>query len=299
MFRPTVYKLFALSLVALFIYSLPSTAQLSPKERDSLRANITRTAQSLNARVGVSISLLEAGDSLSYRGEERFPMMSVYKFPIAIAMLKELDRGTTFIERYIQLHKDSVFASEEEMYSNANFPGGKITIGQLLTLMLVQGSNTACDQLLHVLKGPSYIQPYLDDLDISDMAIANTEREIHTDSLLRNDNWSTPNEMKRLLAIAYTGDYLSTTSRDFLWEKMTETVTGPDRIKGLLPKNTVVAHRTGTGYGSYNDVGIITLPSGKHLIVTVFIAEAQASPEACSGTIARIAKLAWDYYSRH
>lgn len=299
MFRPVTYKILVLFLFASIIYSLSSSAQLSPKERDSLRANITRVAQGLNARVGISISLLEAGDSLSYRGEERFPMMSVYKFPIAIAMLKELDRGTTFIERYIQLHKDSIFTSEEEMYSTANFPGGKITIGQLLTLMLEQGSNTACDQLLQLLKGPAYIQPYLDDLDIRDMAIANTEREIGTDSLLRVDNWSTPNEMRRLLAIAYTGDYLSTTSHDFLWEKMTATVTGPDRIKGLLPKNPIVAHRTGTGYGSYNDVGIITLPNKKHLVIAVFVSEAQASPEACSATIARIAKLAWDYYSRH
>lgn len=299
MHRLTINKTLVSSLFVLLIYSLPLSAQLSSKERDSLRTNIIRVSHRLNARVGVSISLLEAGDSLSYRGEERFPMMSVYKFPIAIAMLKELDRGTTFMERYIQLHRDSIYTGEEETYSDANFPGGKITIGQLLTLMLVQSSNTACDQLLNLLKGPASIQPYLDDLDIQDMAIANTEKEINADSLLRIDNWSTPNEMSRLLAIAYSGDYLSKKNHDFLWEKMTETVVGANRIKGLLPKNTVVAHRTGTGYGSFNDVGIITLPSGKHLVIAVFIAEAQASPEACNETIARIAKLAWDYYSRH
>jgi len=297
--RPILYKIVFFLHWGLFLMTNMIQAQLAPKERDSLRANITRVAQQINARVGVSISLIEAGDSLSYRGEERFPMMSVYKFPIAIAVLKELDRGTTFMERYIVLPKDSIYTGEEETYSDANFPGGKITIGQLLTLMLVQSSNTACDQLLYLLKGPASVQPYLDDLNIQDMAIANTEKEINIDSLLRFDNWSTPNEMRRLLTIAYTGDYLSKKNHDFLWDKMTETVVGANRIKGLLPRNTVVAHRTGTGYGSYNDAGIITLPSGKHLAIVVFISEAQEYPEKCNEAIAKIAKLAWDYYSRH
>lgn len=296
--QSAIYKPCLFFLFSLLSYCLSANAQLSPKEREQVRSNITRVAQGINARVGVSISLLEAGDSLTLRGEERFAMMSVYKLPIAIAVLKELDKGTIFMEKYVLLSKDSVYSGEEEMYSDANFPERKITVGQLLTLMLVQGSNTACDQLLALLKGPSNIQPYLDDLNIRNMAVVNTEREINASSILKDDNWSTPNEMVNLLAIAYTGDYLSTKSHDFLWDKMTESVTGRDRIKALLPKDTRVAHRTGTGYGTYNDVGIITLPNGKHLIVAVFIAEAQTDPETCSNTIAKIAKIAWDHYSK-
>lgn len=274
-------------------------AQLSTKERDSLRVNIARTAASINARVGISISLIESPDTLTYRGDERFPLLSVYKFPIAIAVLKEMDRGNLWMEKYTHINKDSVFAGEEEKYTENNFPGGRITIGQLVTLMLVQGSNTACDQLLEVLKGPANLQPYLDDLDIRDMAITSTERELNADSLKKDDNWTTPLEMNRLLTTAYAGDYLSVKNHDFLWDKMTETVTGAGRIKGLLPKDTKVAHRTGTGFGSYNDAGIIFLPGGKHLVISVFIADAQDTAERCNAAIAKIAKLAWDYYARH
>lgn len=295
--QPEICKTSVFFLFSLLSYYM-AQAQLSPKERDLMKTSINHVAHSINARVGVSISLLESGDSLTIRGEERFAMMSVYKLPIAIAVLKELDKGTIFMEKYVLLPKDSILTGEQEMYSDANFPERKITVGQLLTLMLVQGSNTACDQLLALLKGPASIQPYLDDLNIRNMAIANTERELGANSILKDDNWSTPNEMVSLLAIAYTGDYLSTKSHDFLWDKMTESLTGPDRIKGLLPKDTRVAHRTGTGYGSYNDAGMITLPNGKHLIIAVFIAEAQESPETCSNAIAKIAKIAWDFYSK-
>jgi beta-lactamase class A len=153
--------------------------------------------------------------------------------------------------------------------------------------------------LLEVIKGPANLQAYLDDLDMHDMAIGNTGREVDADSLKKDNNWTTPVEMNRLLSVAYSGDYLSVKNHDFLWDKMTETVIAPARLKGLLPRGTKVAHSSGTGYGSYNDVGIIFLPKGKHLVVSVFIADAQDTPERCDAAIAKIAKLAWDYYSRH
>lgn len=49
---------------------------------------------------------------------------------------------------------------------------------------------------------------------------------------------------------------------------MTETPTGLQRIKGLLPDGTVVAHKTGTSRtvggvtAATNDVGLVTLPNG-------------------------------------
>ncbi len=38
----------------------------------------------------------------------------------------------------------------------------------------------------------------------------------------------------------------SETSQALLWKWMVETTTGPERLKGLLPAGTVVAHKTGT-----------------------------------------------------
>lgn len=244
--------------------------------------------------------MLESSDSaITYRADERFPMLSVYKFPIAIAVLKEMDRGNLWMERYAPYSRDSIFTREEEIFTETNFPNGKVTVGQLLTLMLVRGSNTACDQLLALLKGPGSLQNYLNDLGVVDMSVSATEREVQADSLRRYDNWTTPLAMNRLLSISFSDSYLTKKNYDFLWDKMTETLTGADRIKGLLPKEIRVAHRTGTGFGSYNDVGIVFLPGGKHLVISVFIAEAQDASQRCTEAIAKIAKLAWDYYSKH
>ncbi|WP_243147428.1 serine hydrolase [Scytonema sp. UIC 10036] len=64
---------------------------------------------------------------------------------------------------------------------------------------------------------------------------------------------------------------------------MIETSTGPNRIKGLLPKGTVVAHKTGTSAtvngvtAATNDVGLVTLPNGQHLAIAVFVSDSQAT----------------------
>jgi len=78
----------------------------------------------------------------------------------------------------------------------------------------------------------------------------------------------------------------------------------PKRLKGLLPPDTVVAHKTGTDgtrnglTRATNDIGIITLPDGRHLEIAVFVKDSTADETTREATIARIAKAAFDAW-RH
>ena len=78
---------------------------------------------------------------------------------------------------------------------------------------------------------------------------------------------------------------------------MVETENSPQRLKGLLPVKTFVAHKTGTGNDAINDAGIITLPNGKHIAITVFIQQSKEEYEAAQKLIAQIAKAVYDYYT--
>jgi beta-lactamase class A len=51
---------------------------------------ISRAAQ---GRVGVAATVLETGESVALNGEQQFPMQSVYKFPIGMAVLAQVDQG--------------------------------------------------------------------------------------------------------------------------------------------------------------------------------------------------------------
>jgi beta-lactamase class A len=62
----------------------------------------------------------------------------------------------------------------------------------------------------------------------------------------------------------------------------------------------VVAHKTGSSgtrngvTAATNDIGIITLPEGRHLAVAVFLTESRANDAARDKVIARVARAAWD-----
>jgi beta-lactamase class A len=81
---------------------------------------------------------------------------------------------------------------------------------------------------------------------------------------------------------------------------MTDTASFPTRIKGLLPASTLVAHKTGSSgtengmTAATNDIGIITLPDGRHLAIAVFVSDSKADASTRDSVIARIARAVWD-----
>ncbi len=93
---------------------------------------------------------------------------------------------------------------------------------------------------------------------------------------------------------------LSPSSTRVLLDIMERCDTGQDRLRGLLPPGTTVAHKTGTiPRACANDAGIVTLPGGGHVIVAVFVMAVSASdfigaPESAQ-VIAQIARSAYDF----
>ena len=90
-----------------------------------------------------------------------------------------------------------------------------------------------------------------------------------------------------------------------MWKVMRETKTGGKRLKGQLPENTVVAHKTGssgvnktTGItAAVNDIGIVFLPNGQHFFISVFVTDSKEDGATNEKIIADIAKAAWDFFA--
>lgn len=112
----------------------------------------------------------------------------------------------------------------------------------------------------------------------------------------------TPSGTVQLLARAFAGEVLSKRSTALLVKMLKATTTFPTRLKGLLPTGTVVAHKTGsTGAiegltAATNDSGVIFLPNGGLLAVSVYIKASTRNDAARDSIIARIARSAFDYY---
>lgn len=294
------YLLIALLLCAPLITNSQPNGQLA------LRTRIQSIIDSLGGKVGVGVLGLDFKESLLVNDEHSYPMQSVYKMPLAIAILHQVDRGKLSLQQRYSIDRAGLMKNTWSPMLT-DFPGDKmdISLADLLRYSVSKSDNNACDILFGIAGGPKAVDQYFKQAGIKNMNIANTEGEMHKDWSAQYRNWARPSGMLQLLQLLYTGKLLQTERRAYLLKLMTESDNSNQRIKGALPASAIVAHKTGTSStnaeglrGAANDVGIITLPDGRHYALVVFASDFKASLERGEATIAAISRAVWDYMQR-
>ena len=221
----------------------------------------------------------------------------MFKFPIAIEVLRQVDAGKLALDRVVAL---GAADARRGPPSPITVPG-KATIRQLLEAMVIHSDNVGCDKLLALIGGPRAVDARMRALGIDGIVIRFTEQEMGAG---KGDNTATPVAMVALLAKVARGQLgLSPGTAKVLDKLLLDVVTGPRRIKGGLPPGTPVAHKTGTS-GTHdgktdatNDVGLVTLPSGNRVAVVVFVSASPADEATRERTIANLARAAYDRFS--
>jgi beta-lactamase class A/beta-lactamase class A VEB len=296
-------KLFYLAgLLILFV-----TYQASAQTNDSLQRNIQQIVLAKNAEVGVSIVGDDGKDVLSVKGDERFPMQSVFKFHIALAVLSEIDKGKFSLDQKIKIEQKELLPG---LYSplREKYPtGATLPLSEILEYTVSQSDNVGCDVLLRLLGGPQAVEKYFIKNNFRDVSIKINEEVMQANWDLQFQNWTTPKAANRVLRSFYDNrkKLLSKKSHDFIWKTMRETRTGANRLKGQLPPGTVVAHKTGTSgmnrttgiTAAVNDIGIVFLPDGRHFFISVFVTNSKENAETNEKIVADVAKAAWDYFA--
>ncbi|MCT3711331.1 class A beta-lactamase, subclass A2 [Elizabethkingia anophelis] len=294
-------------LTALLLLLVTSCIAQSDKT-NLLRNKIEQIVSDKNAVVGVSIIGNNGKDTLSLHGDRRFPMQSVFKFHIALAVLSEIDKGNLSLDQKIKIDKDELLP--EDFWSplrDENPNGGIFTIEKLIQYSVSHSDNTACDVLIRLIGTPKTVEKYIRKSGINDIQITFNEKDMQAKWENMFQNWTTPKAASETLKLFYDNknSLLSKSSYDFFWETNKETTTGKNRIRGQLPAETIVAHKTGwsgtnkeTGItAAVNNIGIVFLPNGEHFIISVFVSESKENFDTNEKIIADIAKATYDFYT--
>jgi beta-lactamase class A len=262
--------------------------------------------QKSDAVIGVSALHLETGQRIGIRGSERFPMGSVYKVPIALTVLHEVDAGRLRLAERVTIEPKDFAPGWSPLRDEAK--GKPVTRAQdvLLRLMVSVSDNTASDYFLRRVGGAAVVTERMRELGIDGIRIDRSETEMAKDLsapggadryAIDPRDTATPDAMVALLEAFWRGrDGLSPESHEHLLRLMIESKTGARRIKSRLPRGSIVAHKTGTMPGTTNDAAIITSPDGKqHIAIAIFLKAAKTSPDAdCEADIAAIAKAVYE-----
>ncbi len=238
--------------------------------------------------LGVAAMHLPSGQTVSYHGKDPFPMASVYKFPIALHFLHQVDGGKVRLEDSVRVTRDDLRPGHSPLAVQILKEGERTLANrELLRLMLSESDNTASDVLLRLGGGAEAVNAYLAANGVTGIRVSRSEGELALDfsgvagapppggwtyerikravdavpaerrrsaydRFLRDPrDTAQPDAVVQLLKLVAQEQLLKPQSRKLLLDMMTQTPTGMRRLKGKLPAGTVVAHKTGST-GSHN-----------------------------------------------
>ena len=269
-----------------------------------LRQEIENIIATKNATIGISIKNIETKDTLNINGTLNAPLMSIFKFHIALATLNLVDKGKLSL-------KQKIFIKKEELHENTwspirdEYPNGNmyLTLDQLLRYTVSHSDNNGCDILLKLIGGTETVQLFINKQGIKDFTIKLNEREMQTwESFYINS--TTPLATTEILEIFYKGQVLKKKTTKYLYQIMVDCSRGITWMKAGLPEGTELAHRTGISdrnennlRAAMNDVGIFKLPNGNHIILSIYLKNITEERDVTEKTIADIAKATWNYYT--
>lgn len=273
------------ALAASGLWAGPSVAATSPPVR-----RLAELEARSGGRLGVAVQDLQTGRRYGYRGHERFPMCSTFKFLLAARVLARVDKGQEDLERRVVFDAAALLPHSPATEGHVGPPG--MTLAALCEAAITQGDNAAANLLLKTVGGPAGLTAWL---------------RVHGDRVTRLDRWETelnsalpgdprdttsPDAMLGSLDRLTQGDVLSASSRAQLNAWLVANTTGDARLRAGLPVGWRVGDKTGSGaHGTANDVAVITPPGRKPLLVAAFLTGATAPDDVRDAILADVGRV--------
>lgn len=303
-----------------------------PLDVELLRKEIGAIAGRAAGALGVGVINLDSGESWQWEPERRFPMQSVFKLPLAAAVLSEADAGRLLLSERIYLLGEQLSPQHSPIASA--WPARRdYSYDELFTAMVVDSDNTAADVLMKRIGGPGAVTAWLTSKRVPELRVDRYERELQPtvygmasfrpgwryDAAFAAAKAAVPPAARMLAMRAYMADprdtstprgmleflqmldreeLVSPASTKRLLELMGKTTRAPGRIKAGLPKGAFLAHRPGTSgvdqglSTAHNDVGIFVLPDKRAYGLAVFLSGSTLDDAGRDAIIADVTRAA-------
>ncbi|TZF99085.1 CGA/CIA family class A beta-lactamase (plasmid) [Chryseobacterium panacisoli] len=271
-----------------------------------LEQKIHSILKNKKATVGVSVLGFENGFKYDKNSDKKLPMQSVFKFHITAAVLNSVDQGKLSLDQKIVLNQSNLLENTWSPLRD-KYPAGNVEIplSEVIEYTVAKSDNNGCDILLKLLGGTQTVQKFMNSKGVKGFQIKYNEEAMHKDWKVQYENYSTTKSAVDVLKKFYDGKLLSKKSTDYLMQVMLSTSTGLNKMVEQLPKNTPVARKTGASgknsaglTGAENEIGIITLPNGKHYAIAVFVSNSMETDAVNCRMISDISKEVWEYFNK-
>jgi beta-lactamase class A len=300
--RPTL----SLSMAA-WCLLLAMPPALRAQSETALQRQERAIAADAKGKVQVACSLPGTALDCDLDAHAHPPMQSVFKLPVAIYILHEVEQGKLSLDQPIRFLPSDLFVPHEFSPLQDKYPEANVDVPlrELLAGAVSLSDNAAADILVRLAGGPDLsvgcriVNDYIASLGVQGFHLEDGEHSLQRDVTAQYRNWWEPAGAVQLLRRIADRSPLTPEHTALLVSWM-EAGSTTKRLKGDLPEGTRVAHKSGTSgvtnglAHATNDIGLIMLPDGRQLAIAVFVTDSTADEATREKTIARIGRAAYD-----
>lgn len=262
-------------------------------EDAGLAARLKDICGRAGGRCGVAVTHVETGRGAAFEGDAPLPLYSVFKLPLAVEVLKQVEAGRLQLEQKVRVEPEETVPGTEEntaLWRRAS----ERPLRELLEFSIARSDNTSTDKMLELVGGPEAVTRRMRALGLQHIEVRSSAKEF-LKSKDAHPNTGAPADLARLLALLQKGEVLAPPQTEVLLGIMSRTVTGDRRLRAGVPAGTPVADKTGSGPSTTNDVGVVTLPGDKgHLALAVLLDGSKLPAGKQEDIIAEVARAAYD-----
>ncbi len=262
------------------------SASNTVSESIALKAIVENALEGTTADYGISIINLKTGEEYFYNEHAKFESASLYKLWIMAVIYKWIDEGKLSLDEKLTQDVKTLnerFKLDEEV---AEQKEGTIsyTVREALDLMIAKSDNYAA--LLLALKVRlSAVQVFLNEYGLMDSKVGTASPSASPTTT----SFDTSMFFNKL----YNGEFSSPQNTSEMISLLKRQVLN-DKLPKNLPKNTVVAHKTGELDGFSHDAGIVYSPGADYIIVVL---SKSTNPKGADERIVNISKEVYDYFN--
>jgi beta-lactamase class A len=262
----------------------------SPAQASRFQQEIRQIETASGGRLGVSVLDTQTGLAYAWRGDERFPMCSTFKFLAAALVLSRVDQGQEQLSRRI-----AVQASDIVPYSPATQPrvgGLPMTMAELCEATVTLSDNAAGNLLLKSFGGPQGLTAYARSLGDEFTRLDRFEPDLNEATPGDPRDTTTPDAMLKTMQKIVLGRALTPASREQITRWLIDNKTGDKKLRAGLPAGWRVGDKTGGGErGTNNDIGVLWPPGRAPVLVTSFLTQTSVDLRVRDRAIAEVGRL--------
>ena len=280
----------------------PAAARDSSDPGEALAALRERLGP--GGRLGVAAT--DGRHRLAIDSDRRFAMCSVFKLPLAAAMLVGEQEGRWTLADEIPFGEADLL--EYAPFVRRNLARGRLSIEELCRAAVALSDNSAANLLLSRLGGPGALTAAIRDWGDRTTRLDRIEPELNSNLPDDPRDTTTPAAMMNLLGILLFAERMRSSleasntasprsplyhaNRVKLANWMASATTGRERLRAGFPAGWQAGDKTGTGAnGAHNDVAFALPPGQGPVLVASFISGGDA-PEAVRNEVhAEVARI--------